>query len=56
MEAVNRARIKLKPYYWRPYESSHLIEYCLNMPENCIGGWNPGNDLCNSAHIGALCE
>ncbi|CAD8196278.1 unnamed protein product [Paramecium pentaurelia] len=56
MDEVNAARVKLKPFYWRPYEFSHTIEYCQNLPENCIGGWNPGNDLCISAHIGALCE
>ena len=37
-------------------ESSENIEYCLNMPENCLGGWNPGNELCSEAHVGALCE
>lgn len=46
----------LRPEYWRPFESSIKIEYCLNLPENCVGGWNPGNDLCSEAHIGALCE
>ncbi|CAD8210964.1 unnamed protein product [Paramecium octaurelia] len=56
MDEVNAARVKLKPFYWRPYEYSHTIEYCQNLPENCVGGWNPGNNLCISAHIGALCE
>ncbi|CAD8196346.1 unnamed protein product [Paramecium pentaurelia] len=56
MDEVNAARVKLKPFYWRPYEYSHAIEYCQNMPENCIGGWNPGNNLCVNAHVGALCE
>ncbi|CAD8168810.1 unnamed protein product [Paramecium pentaurelia] len=56
MENVSSARIMLRPHYWRPYESSENIEYCLNMPENCLGGWNPGNELCSEAHVGALCE
>ncbi|CAD8121080.1 unnamed protein product [Paramecium sonneborni] len=56
MEKVSSARIMLRQKYWRPYENSENIEYCLNLPENCIGGWNPGNDLCSEAHIGALCE
>ncbi|CAD8169765.1 unnamed protein product [Paramecium pentaurelia] len=56
MQQVSSARIMLRPEYWRPFESSNKIEYCLNLPENCIGGWNPGNDLCSEAHIGALCE
>ncbi|CAD8067418.1 unnamed protein product [Paramecium sonneborni] len=56
MEKITSARIMLRPQYWRPYENNDNVEYCLNMPENCIGGWNPGNDLCSEAHIGALCE
>ncbi|CAD8125569.1 unnamed protein product [Paramecium sonneborni] len=56
MQKVSSARVMLRPEYWRPFESSNKIEYCLNLPENCIGGWNPGNDLCSEAHIGALCE
>lgn len=33
-----------------------MIEYCLNLPKNCVGGWDPGDGLCELAHIGALCE
>ncbi|CAD8164426.1 unnamed protein product [Paramecium octaurelia] len=56
MEQVSSARVMLRPEYWRPFEYSDKIEYCLNLPENCVGGWNPGNDLCSYAHVGALCE
>ncbi|CAD8128511.1 unnamed protein product [Paramecium sonneborni] len=56
MEKVSPARIMLRPEYWRPSENNENIEYCLNVPKNCVGGWNPGNDLCDYAHIGALCE
>ncbi|CAD8125630.1 unnamed protein product [Paramecium sonneborni] len=56
MENVTPARIMLRPEYWRPSESNEIIEYCINLPENCIGGWDPGDDLCDYAHIGALCE
>ncbi|CAD8175341.1 unnamed protein product [Paramecium pentaurelia] len=27
IDEVNAARVKLKPFYWRPYEYSHIIEY-----------------------------
>ncbi|CAD8169725.1 unnamed protein product [Paramecium pentaurelia] len=56
MEKVTPARIMLRPEYWRPSESNEMIEYCLNLPENCVGGWDPGDELCDFAHIGALCE
>lgn len=56
MEKVSPARIMLRPEFWRPSEKNEIIEYCLNLPENCVGGWNPGDDLCDFAHIGALCE
>ncbi|CAK84354.1 unnamed protein product (macronuclear) [Paramecium tetraurelia] len=56
MEQVSPARIMLRPEYWRPSESNEKIEYCLNQPENCVGGWDPGDGLCDLAHIGALCE
>ena len=43
MEKVSPARIMLRPEYWRPSESNEMIEYCLNLPENCVGGWDPGD-------------
>ena len=33
---------------------SDEIAYCINLPENCLGGQN--NFTCAEGHIGALCE
>lgn len=35
--------------------SDELIE-CSNNPNNCIGGFESGNDLCAEGTIGPLCE
>ncbi|KAM3136867.1 hypothetical protein pb186bvf_010952, partial [Paramecium bursaria] len=46
MEEITSARIKLKQGYWRPNEINDHIEFCLRNSQNCIGGWNTGNQLC----------
>ncbi|CAD8128288.1 unnamed protein product [Paramecium sonneborni] len=56
MDDVSPVGIKLKEGYWRPEFDSEIITYCLNLPENCNGGWKPGNPSCYTGHMGALCE
>ncbi|KAM3136869.1 hypothetical protein pb186bvf_010954 [Paramecium bursaria] len=56
MDEITSARIKLKQGYWRPNEINDHIEFCLRNSQNCIGGWNTGNQLCQIGNIGALCE
>ncbi|CAD8065756.1 unnamed protein product [Paramecium sonneborni] len=53
---VQPALLNLKLGYWRPYFQSNIISYCLNLPENCLGGWEEGDNSCFLGHIGALCE
>ncbi|KAM3134149.1 hypothetical protein pb186bvf_013770 [Paramecium bursaria] len=55
-QAVKPAQIQLKIGYWRPFDSSTVIENCLHLETNCQGGWYPGDDSCALGHIGALCE
>ncbi|CAD8214829.1 unnamed protein product [Paramecium octaurelia] len=54
--SVKSALLNLKFGYWRPYFQSNLVSYCLNLPENCLGGWLEGDESCFTGHIGALCE
>ncbi|CAD8213410.1 unnamed protein product [Paramecium pentaurelia] len=54
--SVESALLNLKFGYWRPYFQSNIVNYCINQPENCLGGWQEGNDSCFLGHIGALCE
>ncbi|CAD8110877.1 unnamed protein product [Paramecium sonneborni] len=53
---VQPALLNLKFGYWRPYFQSNIVSYCLNQPENCLGGWEEGDNSCFLGHIGALCE
>ncbi|CAD8104192.1 unnamed protein product [Paramecium sonneborni] len=53
---VQPALLNLKFGYWRPYFQSSKVSYCLNLPENCLGGWEEGDNSCFLGHIGALCE
>ncbi|KAM3135852.1 hypothetical protein pb186bvf_012105 [Paramecium bursaria] len=55
-KSVRSAQIQLKYGYWRPYDESTVIEYCLHLDSNCEGGWIPGDSSCAVGHIGALCE
>ena len=48
--------LNLKPGFWRPYFNSNQITYCINLPENCMGGWIEGDSSCHFGPIGALCE
>ncbi|CAD8166312.1 unnamed protein product [Paramecium pentaurelia] len=54
--SVKSALLNLKFGYWRPYFQSNVISYCLNLPQNCLGGWQEGDESCFLGHIGALCE
>ena len=49
-------RIKLKEYFWRPNYFSDNIELSDNKLENCKGGFDVGNSICQTGLIGALCE
>ncbi|CAD8147103.1 unnamed protein product [Paramecium octaurelia] len=48
--------LNLRSGYWRPYFENNIVEECLNLRENCLGGWNSGDISCYKGHIGALCE
>ncbi|CAK64171.1 unnamed protein product (macronuclear) [Paramecium tetraurelia] len=49
-------QIELYPRYWRPSSKSSLISVCNRKPENCLGGWETGDDSCQLGSIGGLCE
>ncbi|CAD8069965.1 unnamed protein product [Paramecium sonneborni] len=56
MKTVTPTGINLIQGYWRPIYQNDQIEYCVNLPNNCNGGWIPGNPSCYTGHVGALCE
>ncbi len=33
-----------------------MVENCVNLKENCIGGVEFGDNSCYKGHIGPLCE
>ncbi|EAS01067.2 transmembrane protein, putative (macronuclear) [Tetrahymena thermophila SB210] len=49
-------QMNLTDGYWRPDETSDLIESCFNYESNCLGGLKTGDSSCAEGHIGALCE
>ncbi|CAD8127415.1 unnamed protein product [Paramecium sonneborni] len=53
---IRSAQLKLKAGYWRPYFYTDHISECINLLENCLGGWKEGDTSCYKGHIGALCE
>ncbi|CAD8211806.1 unnamed protein product [Paramecium pentaurelia] len=53
---IKSAQLKLKAGYWRPYFYTNEISECINLIENCLGGWKEGDTSCFEGHIGALCE
>ncbi|CAD8108685.1 unnamed protein product [Paramecium primaurelia] len=53
---IKSAQLKLKPGFWRPYYDSDYISQCINLLDNCNGGWIEGDTSCYQGHIGALCE
>ncbi|CAD8208889.1 unnamed protein product [Paramecium pentaurelia] len=54
--SVRSNQLQLRPGYWRPYFDTTLISQCLNLANNCLGGWRNGDISCYTGHIGALCE
>ncbi|CAD8212447.1 unnamed protein product [Paramecium octaurelia] len=54
--SVQPALLNLKFGFWRPYFQSNIVSYCLNLEDNCLGGWEEGDSSCFLGHIGALCE
>ncbi len=46
--------IIVKADWWRPHNFTDKIEFCENLPPNCIGGQE--NAICAEGHFGALCE
>ncbi|CAD8110353.1 unnamed protein product [Paramecium primaurelia] len=53
---VQPALLNLKFGFWRPYFESNIVSYCLNLQENCLGGWEESDSSCFLGNIGALCE
>ncbi|CAD8084371.1 unnamed protein product [Paramecium sonneborni] len=53
---VTSTSLNLKPGYWRPYFDNDKISECINLLQNCNGGWYEGDTSCTLGHIGALCE
>ncbi|CAK67884.1 unnamed protein product (macronuclear) [Paramecium tetraurelia] len=53
---IKSAQLRLKAGYWRPYFYTDQIDECINLIENCLGGWKEGDTSCYQGHIGALCE
>ncbi|KAL4450791.1 hypothetical protein ABPG74_011633 [Tetrahymena malaccensis] len=49
-------QMNLTEGYWRPDDTSDLIEPCFNYYQNCLGGLKTGDQSCAEGHIGALCE
>ncbi|CAK58254.1 unnamed protein product (macronuclear) [Paramecium tetraurelia] len=56
INSIKSSMIELRPSYWRTYYYSDNVEYCYHLPQNCMGGWLPGDSSCLLGHIGALCE
>jgi hypothetical protein len=58
MEEVSGTGIKMRASYYRAFEwvDGQYIAYCYNLPSNCLGGWDTGDNTCATGHIGALCE
>lgn len=56
METVSPTGMKLIHGYWRPEYHNDYVEYCINLQNNCNGGWVPGNPSCYTGHVGGLCE
>ncbi|CAD8207434.1 unnamed protein product [Paramecium octaurelia] len=54
--SVQPALLNIKFGFWRPYFQSNIVSYCLNLEDNCLGGWEEGDSSCFIGHIGALCE
>lgn len=52
----SRSSIELQPGFWRSSNKSHNIESCFKGRENCLGGWDAGDNSCKPGHLGALCE
>ncbi|EGR34662.1 hypothetical protein IMG5_004650, partial [Ichthyophthirius multifiliis] len=50
------SEIQLNSGYFRRIPESDIIEECKNLIENCVGGYEAGNNSCALGHIGALCE
>ncbi|CAD8126690.1 unnamed protein product [Paramecium sonneborni] len=53
---IKSAQLKLKPGFWRPYFDTDDISQCINLLDNCNGGWIEGDTSCYDGHVGALCE
>ncbi|CAD8109139.1 unnamed protein product [Paramecium sonneborni] len=55
-QSITSNKIQLLQGFWRPNPLSDLTEQCFKNQEDCIGGWDVGNNLCFMGHIGGLCE
>ncbi|CAD8176760.1 unnamed protein product [Paramecium pentaurelia] len=53
---IKSAQLKLKQGFWRPYFDTDYISQCINLLDNCNGGWIEGDISCYEGHVGALCE
>ncbi|CAD8185289.1 unnamed protein product [Paramecium pentaurelia] len=53
---ITSAQLNLRQGFWRPYVDTNYISECINLPENCEGGFHEGDKSCFQGHIGALCE
>lgn len=56
MIEVTPIKINLRAGYWRASANNDIVENCINLQQNCNGGWIPGYSSCYSGHVGALCE
>ncbi|CAD8064194.1 unnamed protein product [Paramecium sonneborni] len=55
-QSITSNKVELLKGYWRPNIYSDSTDYCFKNPKFCEGGWNVGNELCSTGHIGGLCE
>jgi hypothetical protein len=53
---IHNYNLTFMKFYWRPTLDNDIIEYCVNLPNNCRGGKIPGDISCAEGHSGALCE
>ncbi|CAD8126371.1 unnamed protein product [Paramecium sonneborni] len=56
VKEVTSAKLNLKYGFWRPYFNNDIINECINLIDNCNGGWEVGDTSCFQGHVGALCE
>ncbi|KAM3136528.1 hypothetical protein pb186bvf_011331 [Paramecium bursaria] len=54
IQDLKLGQIKLHQQFWRYSYANKYIEQCPN--ENCLGGWQTGDQSCQIGYIGGICQ